>query len=67
MKYFYHSEKLSLKFSPAVFDKKLPRTKYFHKNVSYTQPCDYKTQNRSTVNESTTTWTQKIENLVKLC
>ena len=38
----------------------------FHKNVSYTLPYDYLTQNRSTVNERTIAWSQKADSLVKL-
>ena len=79
MKYFYHNEKLCLKFFLSFsniniffcvlfcsFPIKLPPAKYFHKNVSYTLPYDYKALNRSTVNECTTTWPQKTYNLVKL-
>ena len=63
---FFKYQHLFLRVLLQFFDIKLPPTKYFHKNVSYTLPYDYETQNRSTVNDCTTTWTQNIENVVKL-
>ena len=50
--------------SPIIWNWRVKRM--FHKNVSYKLTYDFKTQNRSTVNECTIAWLQKADSLIKL-